>query len=663
MTNAHEYLRRMNTWNYFNRPCNMAFHDLTTNLKPPANLRSLLGLNLKFIPIPRRNTPWEYYNETSLPKFERSLRLKAHFSTRHRGTDLNDDEEPPAGYIDPDSTYQKRMYIATGWNPPPQCPFPPPLVKRLQIFKQELYKKVTLKKCKSNLLPHQERALESLRNQDDFVIMNCDKNLGPAIIERTEYIRLVFRDHLSDQRTYQRLQGEENIKTVEKTIMMKFDQWHKKALKANTFTATEKRYFQHHREHFSHPFSTFYATAKVHKTRLSTRPIVSTSGTLLYAVGVWCDEKLQIAAQKQRSYFKNTFDLKKDLDNVVLPPNAYLFTSDAVSMYTNIPTTLALQKIGEYLRKEKFPGIPVDDLMRALRLIMKYNVFQFGDTFWKQKTGTAMGTPPAPPWATLFFAIFEDVFLDTFSDCLLMYRRFIDDVFGIFVHDPTRPERYDELRKAMNECGSRLQWEMEPPSKSVAFMDLVITIRGSHIETTLYEKEHHLHLYIPPHSYHPPGLLPGMVHGMIFRINTLCSEQSDKNKKTLNFFFQLQRRGWSPSTLRPIFKKAIRRAISYTGPKTAYAKNKQSKRSVLFHLRYHPQNPSSSMLQHLWNKHICNPPWPKKPLWIHRNYRFKKIEVDRMVVCYNRPLNLGNLLSYRVLKDSTTGPPASSFCD
>ena len=401
----------------------------------------------------------------------------------------------------------------------------------------------------------------------------------------------------------------------------------------------------------------------MHKNKLATRPIVSTSGTLLYALGVWCDEKLQIAAQKQRSYFKNTFDLKKDLDKLVLPPNAYLFTSDAVSMYTNIPTTLALRKIGEYLAEEAFEGIPVPHLMRALRLVMKFNIFQFGDTFWRQKTGTAMGTPPAPPWATLYFAIFENNFLDDFTDCLLMYRRFIDDVFGIFLYDPSRPERYDQLRDAMNTCGSRLAWVMEPPAKSVIFMDVVIKIKEGHIVTTLYEKEHNLHLYIPPHSCHPPGLLPGMVHGMVFRIYTLCSDAEDQKQKTLDFFFQMQRRGWSPTILRPLFKTAIRRAINYKGPKSIQEKQRQSNRTVLFHLRYHPKNPPSSQLQKLWTRHICQPPQPARPLWKHRNWRFKKIEIDRMVICYNRPLNLGNLLSYRVLKDITSGPPASSFCD
>ena len=49
--NAFLRLSLMPAWYYFDRPTNLAFHDLTTS-SAPNNLRSLLGLGLKFIPVP-----------------------------------------------------------------------------------------------------------------------------------------------------------------------------------------------------------------------------------------------------------------------------------------------------------------------------------------------------------------------------------------------------------------------------------------------------------------------------------------------------------------------------------------------------------------------------------------------------------------------------------
>ena len=47
--NAIKVLGNMPTFDYYHRPSNKAFTNLTTKLTPPMNLRSLLGLGLKFI--------------------------------------------------------------------------------------------------------------------------------------------------------------------------------------------------------------------------------------------------------------------------------------------------------------------------------------------------------------------------------------------------------------------------------------------------------------------------------------------------------------------------------------------------------------------------------------------------------------------------------------
>ena len=49
---------------------------------------------------------------------------------------------------------------------------------------------------------HTHQLLKTLQNNDDFIIVASDKNLGPCIIEREMYIERFLEEHLSDITTY-----------------------------------------------------------------------------------------------------------------------------------------------------------------------------------------------------------------------------------------------------------------------------------------------------------------------------------------------------------------------------------------------------------------------------------------------------------------------------
>jgi hypothetical protein len=514
------------------------------------------------------------------------------------------------------------------------------------------------------LLRHQRFALEHLRQQNDFLIVACDKNLGPSIIERDEYIKLAFRDHFSKADTYQYLTpAEANVKNY--LIKGLLSAW---TVKHNqTLTKEERKFLKRHSNDCTDPFPYFYLTMKVHKTPLKTRPIVSCSGSLLFALGIWIDDKLQPVARRQKSYFKSSYVLKQQLLALRLPPDAMLFTSDAVSMYTSIPTAPALLEIAQYLRRNRalFPEVPIAALIEALTIVMKNNVVQFGDTHWLQLSGAAMGTPPAPPYATLFYAIFEDTILEEFSANLFYYRRFIDDILGIWI--PSQSPAEDTL--AWNRFKARLSdfhgliWETEDRSPSTIFMDLTITIHDSRIATSLYSKPLNLYLYLPPQSSHPPGVLSGLISGMIFRIYTLCSDPNDVRARLQDFWNRLLARGYTAVNITTLFSKGIDNARNFIDPTTT-AIAKEYVPNLFLHLRYHPQDPAPEVLQRAWKDTMALPRNSQSlatlPVCSRDTGKNVPFGIDRLIISYHRPSNLGNLLSYRKLA-TTTGPPVSSF--
>ena len=183
------------------------------------------------------------------------------------------------------------------------------------------------------------------------------QNLGPAIIKCHDYLKIAMWDHLNGTTTYKSLtsiETERYTSEIQKHIFVWLKTYHKK------LTKMECAFIWDELNTNQSPYAQFYLTLKAHKLKpgqtvdsLKSRPIVSCPGSLLHGLGVWVDHKLQEVAQKTISYFKNMMELKQQLLNLRLPPNTHLFTADAVSMYTNILTHMALNLIGKHLAQHQ----------------------------------------------------------------------------------------------------------------------------------------------------------------------------------------------------------------------------------------------------------------------------------------------------------------------
>merc|ERR1711920_351963 len=642
--NAYNHLSALAAWKCFNQPRSLAFHDLTSAISPSANLRSLLGLNLKFISTPPHSASWSQFESTSLTRFNNDFKLKAWLAGK-----------------EPDPNYTSKLHTKSNWIPPDHIfPFPRELPRRINSFSEQLHKQFKKTKSRSNLNVLQRKALSHLRSQRELLVVQCDKNLGPAVIERDACIKTALNSHLSNTMVCRKLHPasiplcqtrmQELIATWLKRYKTQLNKKERKFIKASL------------RKEYESLFGTFYLTMKVHKTPLETRPIVSCSGSILECLGKWIDYYLQKAAVRQPSYVKNSSELKKELCRLNVPANAKLFTADAKSMCTNIPTTRALLLIGRHLRDVDY-DIPVEPLMSALEILMRNNIFTFGDTTWIQKQGTAMGAPPAPPWATLYFALCENEFLDEYNVRLLYYKRFIDDILGIWLptNNLNSSITYQDFQQTLCNPVFNLEWTCSSLEMQVDFMDLTLTISKNKISTTLYEKQSNMHLCIPPHSCHPPGLLLGIVYGHAHRIYDLCSNEEDKKQRINQFIKHLQARGYQRSKLLPMFHKAINKMLNSNHEQNIVSNSDKLKNSLLLHVRYHPKNIPSFEIQRAWKQHIAEPLYAR-PLKNVKNCSGNELGIERLIVAYNRPLNLGNLLSYRKIKPES-GPLVSSYLD
>jgi hypothetical protein len=119
----------------------------------------------------------------NLSRFARSVRIR--LALQHLDTDKE--------------SYIPGLYIPSKWEPPPANAN---VEARLMEF-AERFERLTLHASKRrrnrfNLNPQQYWVLRTLKSDRCFIVVLTDKNLGPAIMERDEYIKRVLDDHLND---------------------------------------------------------------------------------------------------------------------------------------------------------------------------------------------------------------------------------------------------------------------------------------------------------------------------------------------------------------------------------------------------------------------------------------------------------------------------------
>jgi len=434
---------------------------------------------------------------------------------------------------------------------------------------------------------------------------------------------------------------------------------------------------------------TFYILFKIHKIPWATRPVVSCCGSLLAALSTWIDVQLQKIRHLIPGYLKDSDALIRILLSLQdLPPHAKIFTCDATAMYTNIDIDHLLWVVDDWLRlhDSKLPPLfPVATILEALKLVMKHNIFHFGDTWWMQKIGTAMGTPCACIIATIYFAHYEKfTLLPKYNSHLQHYFRFIDDGFGIWT-PPTDPDSpidpnssfskindsnniFEEFKKDLNKFGL-LRWTVEELSNEIVYLDLIIKIDKGRFTFKTYQKDLNLYLYIPPHSAHPPGVQKSLVFGCLLKYWKQNSNPDDFVQITKLFFHRLQARGHTAEDLRILFMEAAKKLPpkhSLHIEKTPLPKNNNDDAPIVeddqlfFKYIYHPKDISRLTIRSIYEKRC------ETPILVRDGFSDFKItnnvtmKIKKLTIAYRRDENLRDrLIPSRILE--APGKPISEY--
>ena len=501
-----------------------------------------------------------------------------------------------------------------------------------------------------------------LKNHDIYIVVQGDKNLGPCILKCRLYIERTFSEHLGNDRNYRRItplgafNRQRGLQYRIRVWISKFRprrQWEPPA-EYTCISEAEITYLNRALKYYPDKLARFRQTCKIHKNPWKMRPIIACAGTFMNHWSKWLDFLFQTLKPLIPSYAKDGNQILSKITPLKLPPHALLFVTDANSMYNNIDTDHAIKVITWWLNdlsdNNQLPSnFPLQAVLEAMTIIMQNNIFEFGDCYFLQLLGTAMGTSAAVMWATLYYGYHEvHTIIPKHGNNLLYFKRYIDDIFGIWIGNLASD--WHSFANDIDKFGV-LTWDIRgiKPSTSANFLDMTLTIENHRIISRTYQKAMNLHLYIPPMSEHPPGSIRGTIFGLISRYYQQNTFLKDFAYFSGLLYQRTLQRGWDRRLIRDLILEATSRIVNKTNSTQEPIEKESSVKDTLFlHFKFHKDGISRQAIRLAFEKHlgkICH----------------DDLNVDKMTVAYSRPLNIGNYVTRTKLHQAPTETASKLF--
>ena len=330
----------------------------------------------------------------------------------------------------------------------------------------------------------------------------------------------------------------------------------------------------------------FYVIWKLHKKAnalgVRSRPIASNIGYPTGQVSHFLHCQLRDAVLSHEFVLKDSISLIRQLEcmNISQTQDVILTSADVAALYPSINLEDGLTAMQWFMTR--YTSIPLGLQRLYIRLaqfVLENNYVECDGLpdAYLQKIGTAMGTSFSVTYATIFMIWLETPIIEEFRAQILLYKRFLDDIFMIWSGSSAELFRLQAKFESVNNPAIKsvitLEWQGMPSAggaadpavfdrtkhRRVNFLDLdikaVYTTTMVEFEFGVYRKPGNAYAYLPYGSYHSRHVFRGWLKAEMHRLLTHSSNINIWLEECHKFYDHLRARGYPARAIDATFRK------------------------------------------------------------------------------------------------------------
>ena len=282
-------------------------------------------------------------------------------------------------------------------------------------------------------------------------------------------------------------------------------------------------------------------------------------------------------------------------------------------------------------------------------IVLDNNYFEFNGKIYRQKLGTAIGTKFAPAYANIFMTHLEEKLLDSWGDKPWVWLRYIDDVFFIWTHGE---EKLKQFISHLNSSHETIKFSSESSKDRISFLDVLVKSNGKGgLETDLFYKETDTHQFLHKKSCHPKHTKEAIPYSQALRLQRICSENQEFDKRLGELREWLRGRGYEDSLIGDKIdkvRKLDRKALLEDAINKGSRMDREERVSLV--LTYHP---AFNLLWKIVRKHYSI---------LENSEEHRNVFSQPPFIAFRRCKNLKDILVRSKLYSRGTGDAYSQGC-